>query len=467
MAGIGFTLERMAHGRVLSGAVGSYIYAAFLVSGPWIFTVLGIAGVSQIACPGPCMGVQAFRSVIIYNSAFALIVTSPIAFVATRFISDQIYLKRYQSVTFTFAASLALFAACATAIALPFYVFATTLTASEKLASCQNLMLIGAAWLLISFLGAMKQHRAVSAAFAFGTLLMVGATAAAGTPELFRLLTAFNLGLGLINATLVWRLVSEYGIRLVPDRGLWQTAICHWELPLIGLAHGVGLWIDKIIMWFAVPDEAVKVAGALQTMPNYDTPMFWAQLAALPVLAVFFVHVETNFFRLCRRFYGRLDEHVSLRELEQAMSQLGRFVLRNIASLFLALIAIALLAILVSYVAVDPLGLRVNQLGILRAALIGMACHTSAMFCLIFLLYFDLKKQALAIATTFVVLNALLTVLVLPFGFPFFGYGNMEASAITMLVAFLLLVRELPWLHYHAFVTNNSSLRVRLSRRSA
>jgi len=33
----------------------------------------------------------------------------------------------------------------------------------------------------------------------------------------------------------------------------------------------------------------------------------------------------------------------------------------------------------------------------------------------------------------------------------------MVASAATLLVGFGLLLKELPWLHYHAFITNNES----------
>jgi hypothetical protein len=34
----------------------------------------------------------------------------------------------------------------------------------------------------------------------------------------------------------------------------------------------------------------------------------------------------------------------------------------------------------------------------------------------------------------------------------------MIAAAATFVFAFTILLRELPWLHYHAFITNNTSL---------
>jgi uncharacterized membrane protein len=113
VAGIGFTLEQMTKGASISVAMSAYLSAALLVSGPWIFTILGIAGASLIVCEARCLEVQIFRSVIIYNSAFSLLVTSPIAFVCTRFVSDRIAVKDYESVTFALVVAVAAFASCA------------------------------------------------------------------------------------------------------------------------------------------------------------------------------------------------------------------------------------------------------------------------------------------------------------------------------------------------------------------
>ena len=459
MAGIGFTLERLAHGRTLSSVAAAYVYAAALVAGPWIFTVLGVAGISFAACTTACDDLQVFRSIIIYNSVFSLIWSSPIAFVATRFVSDQIYVGKNQHVMFALVVSLGVFALGAFAVGIPFYTFATTLSGLEKILGLQKLVLIGSSWLLIPFVGAIRGARTVALAFAAGAAIMVGAVALDGGSRPAVLLGAFNLGLSLIVFVLVLRLTAEFSIRIVPSAELWRTAVRNWELIAIGMSYGVGLWIDKFVMWIAAPLGTVRAAGGFQTMPNYDTPMFWAQLAAIPVIAVFFVHVETNFYRLCRDFYPRLDQKASLRELQAAIAKLSRFVLFSLAGLFISLVAICILAILMSLVAVDPLGLQASQMGVLRSGLVGMACHTTAMFCFIFFLYFDLKRQALLISLTQLVLSGSLTALLLPLGLRVYGYGFMLASAVTLMVGVGLLMKELPWLHYHAFVTNNGSLR--------
>lgn len=457
MAGIGFTLERMAYNQTLTGAVGAYVYAAFLVAGPWIFIVLAIAGISLAACIGVCLNIEIFRSVIIYNSVFSLIVTSPISYVCTRFISDQIYKKETDKIIFSLYVAIALLAVVTIIIGGIFYGYLTGLSPQEKLASVQNLVLIGISWLLIPFLGAIQNYRLISLTFALATALMIIEIVYIPESSPLTLINTFNLGLVFINGVFLMRLNQEYGFVIKPTTELFKT-LRHWELPLLGLTYGIGIWIDKIIMWFYAPSGQMVVADALQTMPDYDTPMFWAQLASIPALAVFFVHIETNFFKLSRGFYDQLNKHASKRDIEEGIDEMSRFVLSSIAKLFVTLIIISALCILISLASVDLLNLRANQLGILRVGLVAMTFHTMVMVCFIFCLYLDLRKPALIISTTYMVLNGCFTYFLLPWGFPFYGYGNMLAAALSFLVALTWLMRELSWLHFHAFVTNNDAL---------
>ncbi len=129
--------------------------------------------------------------------------------------------------------------------------------------------------------------------------------------------------------------------------------------------------------------------------------------------------------------------------------------------LFESLAAIALLGVLISFVAVDTFNLQPNQTGILRNALFAMAFNTSAMFCVILLLYLDLRRVALLITTTYLLLNIALTAFFLPHGFRFYAYGAFLASIVEFAMAILFLRRELPWLLFHVFVTNNVSRALR------
>ncbi|MGE0417775.1 MAG: exopolysaccharide Pel transporter PelG, partial [Acetobacteraceae bacterium] len=170
------------------------------------------------------------------------------------------------------------------------------------------------------------------------------------------------------------------------------------------------------------------------------------------------VHIETRISVLFSDFYGGISSQASLRELRSLLLKLRALVLSSVSTLFVSLMITATMAILLSFVFMQEMGLRPMYMSILRVASWAMAFHTSAMFCFVFLLYFDLRKPALLVVSVFCVTNAVLTILLLPLGPLFYGYGIMIAGAITFLLSFAMLLHEMPWLHYHAFITNNSSL---------
>jgi uncharacterized membrane protein len=458
MAGISFTLESMARGKSLSALAGAYGHAAMIVAGPWIFTMIGLAGTSFAACESGCMNVQIYRSIIIYNSTFALVLTSPLAFVCTRYIADRVYLKRFESVLFALVASLSLYCAVALAWASWFYGWEAALSFPERIAAVQNLILLGGSWLMIPFLGALRSAGDVTMAFVLGASAMVAIALLMPSGDPFFLLQAFNAGVALIVGVLLFLLIRQCGPEIAPDIAFWDVARKNWELPLIGLTYGLGLWIDKWIMWTMAPGEKMRVAGALVTMPAYDTPMFLAQLASLPVLAGFFIHAETSVLRLYRRLYGAIAGRENFREIDAAATALRRFTDSAIYFLLEKLGAIALLGVLASFLAVDAFGIQPNQIALLRTALFAMVFGANGMFCIIMLLYLDQRRAALVVTTAYLILNAALTWLLLPYGFRYFGFGAFLAAVAEFSIAFWFLHRETPWLLYHIFVTNNGSV---------
>src|SRR5262249_18651870 len=206
----------------------------------------------------------------------------------------------------------------------------------------------------------------------------------------------------------------RFGTRIVIDPELKGRLTRNWELPAAGGAYALGLWIDKLIMWNSAPSGGLVVAGALQTMPSYDTAMFWAQLSSIPIIAVFFVHVETRFSTLVRAYHARMQQRGTLRELNEIVRDIRIYVLSSMFSLFTALAIVAGVMIMLSFVFMTELGLRPAYMGTLRVSMCSMAFYTTAMFCFAFLLHLDLRRPALQIVLTFLVLNGVLTVALLP-----------------------------------------------------
>ena len=54
MKSVNITLQGMTRGSGLSTIAAAYVFAALLVAGPWIFTVLGIVGLGAALCDDAC-----------------------------------------------------------------------------------------------------------------------------------------------------------------------------------------------------------------------------------------------------------------------------------------------------------------------------------------------------------------------------------------------------------------------------
>src|SRR6267154_961527 len=121
MSGIGTTIERMTRQRSMSTIVTAYVYAAVLVAGPWIFTMLGIVGLSAAGCSAGCDELVLFRSIVIYNSLVSLVVSSPLAFFSGRYIADKLHGGQIQGAFFVFTLSLTAFCLTVLATVVPFY----------------------------------------------------------------------------------------------------------------------------------------------------------------------------------------------------------------------------------------------------------------------------------------------------------------------------------------------------------
>ena len=456
MAGISFTLRAMTGSPWLSVAIGSYVCAMLVVAGPWIFSITGVVAISRIGCDGICASVTAFRSIVIYNSVFSLIISGPLGFLAARFISDQLFRGNLESIVFSIFTSVAIYFLFAFFFGGAFYWFATNFRPEEKLLALQNLMLGGSAWILIPCLGAIGRMVLVCIAFGVGALVMAVAGTLFSSLELAWLLFAHNIGLIVINVVLLRGVCQRYGMTLSYSGELMGTALRYWELPCLGIIYGLGLWIDKLLLWFSDSSSVVSVGGSLRTMPDYDTPMFWAQLGCLPVLAFFFLHLEGDLSRRCKFLYARIEGRATLRELCELRRQLEDFIRDGTSRSFIQLSAIAAGMILCSYGMIDALGMRATQMGIFRNAALGMLFQTATMLGTVVLLYFDLRRAALLVACCFLVLNGTMTAIFFPLGFRFFGLGYVLAAVISWAIMLTILKHELRWILFHIFVTKNS-----------
>lgn len=458
MAGIGFVLRKLSKQDNLMGTVQAYMVSALVSTGPWLFTIIALGSINALSGRFVSRTIMVeFRTVIIYNFAFSLVIAAPIYMVATRYLADSIYHQDVSGTPGLLVGSLTLLYGVGFPLVCPFYLGYANLSLGLALAAILNFLLISGIWLVSIFLTALKNYRTVTQAFGLGMIATVlssglfsSSFGAAG------IITSFSLGLSIILALLFARILSEYPYPIKKPFAFITYFIKYWEIAASGLLYNMAIWADKWIMWFS--PEADNPASRLITYADYDSAMFLAYLTVVPSMAMFIMSVETRFFEHYLKFHRDIQQMATYQQIQQNWRVIIFSILGSSRGLVVLQGSICVIVILTSSKIFDFLQINYMQLGIFRFGVLGTMFQVFSLFILIILSYFDHRKATLLIQTVFLITNVGFTFLSIKLGFKYYGYGYFLASLTTFVVAALITMKYINNLIYHTFITRNSSV---------
>ena len=458
MAGIGFTLKRLTQKDDLWGVVHAYAVAMLAAAGPWIFTICALAGITNVYTNFFGMeGLLNFRVIVIYNFAFSLVLSAPIFMVATRYIADNIHRRNVTNVPSVMIGSMVLSYAIQLPVGAIFYLGYVDLPLSLQLSAMLNLFLLTTVWLLGVFLTALKDYKSVTWTYGFG---MVAAVVFAQVLKNIYgdvgMLNGFSIGLAIIVFALAAKVFSEYAYKFEDPFDVNSYFTKYWELALGGLFYNAAIWVDKWIMWFA--PESWELPSKMRMYPDYDSATFLAYLTIIPAMAIFVLAVETNFFERYQRFYDNILEHKPLRKILANHQEVIDSIFNSARNFIVIQGSIVFLAIVLAPAIFEAININNKQIGIFRMATLGAFFHVLTLFEMIILSYFDCRKRVMWLSLIYLLLNAILTIVTMQWGFPYYGYGYLLSSMIVFVLTSVVLFKYIHKLPYHAFITNNNSI---------
>lgn len=467
MAGIGFTLRKLARKDDLIGVLHAYGAAMMAAAGPWIFTVITLAGVSNIYSNFLTMeGLMSFRVIVIYNFAFSLVFSAPVFMVTTRYLADNIYRKDVTNIPSVMIGSMALLYLFQVPIASLFYFGYTTVSTGMAFSAVLNLALITTVWLLGVFLTALKDYNSVAWAYGIGMVIAIVMAQVLKDPDIAAsmgyagaedagMLNGLSIGLAVIVFTLASRILSEYAYKYDRPFDVNKYFREYWQLAVAGVLYNAAIWVDKWIMWFA--PESWELHG-MRMYPDYDSATFLAYLTIIPAMAVFVFSVETNFFERYQRFYDNILNHKPLKKIKKDHEAVMDSIFSSARNFIIVQGTIAFLCIVLAPKIYEIANFNFTQIGMFRFTVLGAFFHVLLLFEMIILSYFDNRKYVLWLSALYLFLNTVLTLWTLKAGFQYYGYGYFVSSMIVFIFTSILLFGYVKKLPYHAFITSNKSI---------
>lgn len=463
MAGIGFELRRLARRETLSSLVAAVGHAAVVAAGPWIFTIISLALITLAS--QPVIGIEtlsSFRIIVIYAFASSLVMTAPVTIVATRLLADALYLKQFGRVRGLLFASYGLSIAVVAllVLGLALYFDMAPRSAISLLAMSS---VVGLIWVALSFSGAVRDYAGVSATFAAGLLVAVLGSVGAAVKGLGAggMCWGFIAGLTIILLGLTSRILATFPQPLTEPRAglvaLLEGLSRYRHLALGALLGTAGVWVDKWVFWFSPVGESI--GGGLVHAPLYDSAMFIASLVIIPSLAAFVIKLETEFFDGYQRYFGTIQEHGTIKQIETARDEMARYTFDNLVMVTIVQAGLCAVVLLLAPAIVETLNLQFRQIAILRYGTLGAVFQFVFIAATSILVFFDRRRLYLLLQALFLALNLGLTALTIALGEDFYGVGYFLACLVVALIAYRLAVTTFANLNFLTFIGNNPTIR--------
>lgn len=458
MAGIGFVLRKLVQRETLTGVIRGYFHASLASTGPWVLTVIALCCLYGLTSHFVLLqSVTQFRTVILYNFCFSLVWSSPLTVLATRYLSDCIFRKDMAEAPGMLLGTMLFLVILTIPIGAFFYLYASLLSLDVAIQALCNFVLIAVLWLATVFISTIKYYSAITYSFLVGLSVAVLAAAALGVGYgAAGMLLGFNCGIACILASILALILVEYPRETCGFFGILSYLKRYTIVALAALLYTMGCWVDKWVMWFA--PEAQTFGTGLPNYPHYDGSMFLAYLTIIPVMAMFMISQETQFFDTYTKYYRSVLNEENYNTIQRNHQQMLHFLVQSGAHMLLLQSFVCGLFLIAAPKIFEFFNINFIGLGIFRIGVVGASFQVLTLFITIFMSYFDDRKNVLWVSGLFFLTNFLFSVFSQEAGLPYYGYGYFLSTLVTFVFAAITIERYVRNLPYHTFIDNNSSV---------
>lgn len=454
MAGIGFELKKLLHKKSALGYLEACSYTAIVTIGPFILMISMVLFIQAMlrSIPGSYLIEQLFLASVIYPLLFSQVVSSGFAMLITRFVADKLYNREYDSVLPSLygVTALVLIAASIPAI---LFLWNAPLQFSLKIVTYVLYMELSIIWIQGVYLTALKNYVKIIQAYAAGVVI-AAALAYAAVKTLFvelafGLVAAVDIGMFFVMAMLMLNIMKFFPATNNRHFSFLEYFERHLSLFFINLFYYLSLYCPVFFIWNS--HLAVKVAGTYVLAPVYDVATFYAFLSIMPMIIVFVISTEINFYDKYAAYFKLITGKGNYREIEDAKREMLQVLWSEIRNLMEVQLVVTFVFLALGNYLLPRVGLTYASINIYNVLVLGAYLAGMTQFILIIMLYFEDRRGALGIAAFFLTANSAFNYISLLAGENTYGFGLFSAAFLTLAAAMLRLVYYTNRIDYFVF----------------
>lgn len=442
MAGIGVELKKIYKKNYIYNILQGIGYSSIVTVGPTIITIgiilfmyraLGMMDVSYAQR-------ELLSSTILYVFIFALIVTTPINAVWSRYIADKLFQRKISDILPSYYTGLAVVVSILALLSVPFLIrlyFVSNLGVLFVFASYFLFISVGIVFYSMIYLTATKDYKIITLFFIMGmfTAFALGFLFVQILEfEAFKgILYGLSIGFFIIACGEFSYIKKYFHENSKNYKESFQYFFRYKRLFLSGLFYILGLYCHNFVYWTS--ELRIIVENSYISAPTYDMATFLAMLSNISTMIIFIVIVETKFHDRYQ-IYSEAVIRSTLRDIEKAKNDMFRLLIQQISYLvqvqaIITSILFLLVIIFLPYYGFSGIIMEVYP------ALTAAYFVIFIMYCnLIFLYYFNDMTGAFLTSFIFFVSVLVGSIIASQFEMRFYGVGTFIGAFIGWAFSF-------------------------------
>lgn len=302
MAGIGVRLNKIYSKNTIGTSLFGFGYSTAITIAPMflvILTVMGMQALLDFSKTGYDLR-ELFSCTILYIFVFALLTSSFLNAVLSKYLSDVIYREDFQDILPCFYVGLLINVIMGALVGIPFCVreyIVGGLDLYYIAAGYCGFMALILVFYAMLFLSICKDYNKISLFFLIGCTLMILVSLllvkVLKVEITLGMLLSIDVGFVVISA-LMFALIRSY-FRV--NSGKYKDVLLYikeyWQLVVTNFLYSLGLYVHNFVFW--TTDQRTEVAKCFICMSNYDLATCLAMFTNISATVIFISRVEMNF----------------------------------------------------------------------------------------------------------------------------------------------------------------------------
>lgn len=456
MAGVGFELKRLFQNRTAAGHLRAYSYSVIITAGPFALMTAMVLCVQLLFSyfHVDLLTSELFVGAVVYSFVFSQILSSGFTMVITRYVADSLSIHRYDDISASFLGLSSILSFLGGILGVLFF-WNKPLDFGTKLFSYLFFAQLMVVWVESVYLTALKRYMPLLLTYLSGVLISLFLTyfllSTSFLLPIHGALLSMDVGMALIMISFLIQIVSHFGLK----KGSMHFAFLpyfdrHWRLFLTSIFYTAGLFLPNIIIWQG--PWSIVIGDTFRFSPVYDVVTFYAFLSILPLMAMFVVSTETNFYEAYARYFDYIIHKGNFREIDDARKNVIETLWMGLRHMVEFQLVFSLVFLAVGNYLLSWSGITYSQVNMYNVLLMAAFFTGTLQVILILLLYFDYQKDVLQV-TGFYFLGNLLTGLggLYLWGEMSYGFTFFAVSLLSLLYGLHRLSHFADRINYYVF----------------